>query len=345
MQTFIRTHLAILMFLGLYGALKAQEATVPTAIYVGNAAFHAPIYGAKVALTLQEEFENQRRPVSKFIGEFTSDTAGMITVSLMPDKNYLLTTSKDGFYTQLSKIKTTNFSRTQKNKKGISLRPRNVIAIKGNIAVPQGIKGVVTLTNTVTHYTRTQELDYDGNYNIKAVKGNDYELHVYIEGMIDTVVSIEEEALMEKSSNVPLIHNFVPNAPQPNYRAGDVFALEKYNLRFIDRTPRLSSEIWLDTVSRVLRDNPEVVLEIHVHTDSRKSDRLNHILAKKRAAIIGEELAERGIYEQQYIFEIKGEDEILNHCVDGVNCSRKEHLINNRVSLVVAEGAFLFEDD
>ena len=136
-------YLLIFVFFGpnISPTLIAQSnlPTVPTAIYVGNAAFQAPILGAKVALVLLETFENKKRPVQTFIGEFVSDSLGAITVSLIPDKSYMVTTSKSGYFTQLSKIKTTNFSRTRQNKKGISLRPRNIIAIKGNIVKPQDL--------------------------------------------------------------------------------------------------------------------------------------------------------------------------------------------------------------
>jgi len=345
MHVLIRIY--IVFFIGLTAQVhtnaQTSNSTVPTAIYVGNAAFEAPIYGAKIALTLQEDFGNQKRPVSTFIGTFESDTAGMITVSLIPDKSYQIQTSKDGSYTQLSKIKTTNYSRTQQNKKGISLRPRNIISIKGNIVMPKGRSGSVTLKNKTTKNIRTKILDATGNYDIKAVKGSDYELHVFIEGVMDTVISIAEKDLNESSGNVPFIYNFIPNAPEPNYKAGDVLDFESYNLKFIDRTIRLSGEIWLDTLTRILRDNPKVKIKIEIHTDARKSDRLNLILCTKREETVKAELVERGISKQQYTFELKGEDVILNNCVDGVNCSKREHAINNRITLLITEGAFLFE--
>lgn len=344
MQARIQTLIIFFVILIGQNSLMAQ-ATVPTAIHIGNAAFQAPIHGAKVALVLQEEFENQKRPVSTLIGEYMSDEEGMITVSLIPNKNYLLTTSKDGYYTQLSKIKTTNFSRTQRNKKGISLRPRNVISIKGNVPLPDGVTGVVTLTNRVTNYTRSQDLDANGDYDLKAVKGDDYELHLVVEDMMDTIITIDKEQLANNTGNSPFVYNFIPNAPRPNYFAGDILALESYNLKFIDRTHRISSEIWIDTLSSILKRNPEVVMEIQVHSDARKSDRLNHILCKKRAAQLSEELIERGVSNRQYVFEIKGEDEVLNDCVDGVTCSKREHAINNRVVLMVKLGAFLFKDE
>ena len=262
---------------------------------------------------------------------------------MIPDKSYLIQTSKDGFYTQLSKVKTANFSRTRQNKKGISLRPRNIISIKGNIVMPKGKSGWVTLKNKTTNNARTEILDATGDYDIKAVKGSDYELHIVISGVMDTVVRIAEKDLNNRSGNIPFVYNFTPDPPKPNYKAGDEFDLASYNLKFIDRTNRLSGEIWLDTLTRVLKDNPEVKIEIQIHTDARRSDRLNLILCKKREETLRAELAERAVSEKQYSFELKGEDMTLNDCVDGVSCSKQEHAINNRVSLLITEGAFLFE--
>jgi hypothetical protein len=67
------------------------------------------------------------------------------------------------------------------------------------------------------------------------------------------------------------------------------------------------------------------------------------ILCTKREKTVKAELVERGVSKQQYTFELKGEDVILNNCVDGVNCSKREHAINNRITLLITDGAFLFE--
>lgn len=339
--------------LGLFGLVfgwmeyvqgQIGTSAVPTAIYIGNAIFESPIKGAKVALTLQENFGNQKRPVSTFVGEYISDTAGVITVSLIPNKSYLIQTSKTGYYTQLSKVKTTNFSRTRQNKKGISLRPRNIITIKGNIALTEGGQGKVTLVDKETGHSRSQSLDRGGNYSLKAIKETDYELHVYVEGLIDTLVFLDKDVLNKSTGNLPVVYDFIPNAPRANHKKGDIWSLNDYNLRFIERTTRPSSEIWMDTLARVLRDYPKVVMLLGIHTDARKSDRLNLILSKKRAAVLIEELEERGVNTEQYTFDLKAEDEILNGCIDGVRCSRREHEINNRVTIKVAEGRFFFKD-
>ena len=325
------------------------ETTVPTAIYVGNALFEAPVPGAKVTLMMQEDKGDRRRPLSTPIGDYVSNQSGVVTVSLVPNKQYMIQTSKQGYYTQISKIKTTNFSRTQQNKTGISLRPKSLVSIKGNIDL-MGDAGAaegrrITLVNKVTQNVRTAYIDENGDYDIQVMKGNDYDLHIYVEGLVDTVIAIGQKDLEAQTGQTPVVFNIVPSAPRANYRAGDDWALEAYNLRFIERTARLSSEVWLDTLARILRDNPTVELTLHIHTDARKSDRLNLLLSKRRAALLQEELEERAVRPEQYQFEMRGEADILNGCIDGVECTKREHAINNRVTLVVTKGAFYYKEN
>lgn len=286
------------LLLYVQGSWAQEQGTgVPTAIYIGNALFEAPVEGVDVTLVLQDNQGNRRRPISTPIGKFVSDDLGIVTVSLIPNKQYLIQASKEGYYTQLSKIRTTNFSRTHQNKTGISLRPRNLVSIKGNIAKMGTIEEEgrrITIINKNNQYVRVVPVDANGDYNLQVMKDSDYDLHIYVEGLVDTVIHLGKKDLVKQSNTLPVILNIVPQAPRPNYRKGDVLALETYNLRFIERTPRLSSEIWVDTLTRILSDHPTVQLTLNIHTDARKSDRLNLLLSKRRAALLREELEERG---------------------------------------------------
>lgn len=326
---------------------QEESAAVPTAIYIGNALFEAPVEGVDVTLVLQENTGNRRRPVSTPVGKYTSDNLGVVTVSLIPDKQYLIQASKAGYYTQLSKIKTTDFSRTRQNKTGISLRPRNLVSIKGNIAKMDDVDEEgrrITIINKNNRHVRVVPIDANGDYDLKVMKDSDYDLHIYVEGLVDTVINVGQKDLAAQSNALPVVFNIVPSAPRPNYQTGDLLALDSYNLRFIERTSRLSSEVWVDTLTRILRDHPTVQLTLNIHTDARKSDRLNLLLSKRRAALLREELEERGIRPEQYQFELKGEDEVLNGCIDGVRCTSREHAVNNRVTVEVAAGAFYFKN-
>lgn len=325
--------------------LQAQgnETTIPAAIFVGNSVYEAPIIGVKLELVLLETFDNVKRPIMTPMGEYYSDSSGLVTISLLPNKSYMITATKSGYLGQLSKLRTHNFSRTTQNKKGISLRPRNVIDIKGNIALTSDMEGTITLIDKSNNFSRRQRLAGDGAYSFKTVKGEDYELKINIEGVIDTIVNIDEQLTQNKDPNNPFVFNLIPNAPKPNFKIGDAFTLENFDLQFIDRSTRLSSEVWIDSLEQIMDRYIDTKFEIQIHTDSRYSDRLNYLLCKKRKAVLEQEFLERNMDMTHLTFNLKGEDEIINQCVDGVFCNRNEHAINNRVVIIIKEGPFYYK--
>lgn len=319
--------------------------TVPTAIIVENSAYTAPVYEAEIDIIMREDFGNSRRPIATRIGKYKTNKEGAVTVSLLPNKSYTITTTCNGFYTQIAKINTKNFSRTRQNKKGISLRPRNVMAVAGNIFSKKNIKiiGQVSLLNKTTQHVEKQQLALDGSYFMKVLAGTEYELRVVVDGQLDTTMILTDYDLQGSTVTNPYQLDFELNPPQPNYRKGDTLRLD--SMLFAGRSLRLVEKVWLDTLAGLLEQHTKVRVKINVHTDARRSDRINYILAKKRVEVLREELQQRGISPRRYIFEAKGEDDIINGCEDGRDCTRAEHEINNRVVVVIASGQFLWEKE
>lgn len=331
-----------LMLLAVYAPAQIGY-TVPTAIIVENSAYMAPVYEAEVDIIMREDFGNSRRPIATRIGKYKTDKTGSITVSLLPNKSYTITTSCNGFYTQIAKINTKNFSRTRQNRKGISLRPRNVMAIAGSITAPKNIKiiGQVSLINQTTQHAAIQAIAVDGSYFMKALQGTNYQLRVVVDGQMDTTILLTDLDLQGSTVTDPYLLDFELNAPQPNYRKGDTLRLE--NLLFVGRTMKLQNETWVDSLSSILNRDTKVRIKINVYADARRSDRINYLLCKKRIVALQETFRNKGISDRQILFEAKGEDDILNGCKDGIDCKKEEHDINNRVLLIVASGKFLWQ--
>ncbi len=335
----------ISLLLGIFYNQSLAQNTVPTAIIVENSAYTAPVYGAEIEIVMKEIFGNEKRPISTLIGHFKSNKKGIVTVSLQPNKSYTLVVACKGFHTQITKISTTNFSRTRENRKGISLRPRNILAVHGQIISTSKLEivGVASLTNNITKHTEITKIRQNGSFFFKVLQGADYNLRVVVDEQLDSLITLTELELLGSSMTNPYRLNFKLNAPQPNYKKGDTLKLN--NMLFAARTTRIKNEIWLDTLGAILEKNPSVCIKINVYTDARRSDRINYILAKKRIAIIKEKLITRGVWPQQYLFEAKGEDDLTNKCKDGVRCSREQHERNNRAVLIVARGSFLWNQE
>ncbi len=107
------------------------------------------------------------------------------------------------------------------------------------------------------------------------------------------------------------------------------YELNKWNI-----TSQAEDE--LVKVITVLKDNPNVKIELGSHTDARGKTDYNMNLSEKRAKSAVTYLRNRGgIAEDRIVYKGYGESIIKNHCSDGVDCTEEEHAINRRTELKI----------
>ncbi|MEL6831630.1 MAG: OmpA family protein [Bacteroidota bacterium] len=88
----------------------------------------------------------------------------------------------------------------------------------------------------------------------------------------------------------------------------------------------------------LLDRNPEIVVEIGSHTDSRGTDAFNDRLSQRRANAIVRFLVDKGITDSRLQARGYGETRPVNGCTNGVDCSEEEHQLNRRTEFrVIAE--------
>ncbi|MEC3906465.1 OmpA family protein [Tamlana sp. 2201CG12-4] len=86
-----------------------------------------------------------------------------------------------------------------------------------------------------------------------------------------------------------------------------------------------------------LKANPDIKVICHGYADSRGTDDYNINLSKKRAETIKLFLLSKGINISRIRTVGHGENNILNHCVNGVDCIDEEHAINRHVDFELIE--------
>jgi outer membrane protein OmpA-like peptidoglycan-associated protein/tetratricopeptide (TPR) repeat protein len=79
-----------------------------------------------------------------------------------------------------------------------------------------------------------------------------------------------------------------------------------------------------------LNSNPKLVIEIQSHTDAVAGDEYNMELSQKRANTVLEYMASKGIDKKRLTAKGFGETQLINKCVNGVECSDAEHKQNRR---------------
>jgi len=85
----------------------------------------------------------------------------------------------------------------------------------------------------------------------------------------------------------------------------------------------------------LLRERPNIRIQINAHTSSVGSAGGNQALSERRAKGVADYLVSRGINRSRLVTRGYGESQLKNRCADGVNCSEAEHAVNRRTEFRV----------
>ena len=96
----------------------------------------------------------------------------------------------------------------------------------------------------------------------------------------------------------------------------------------------------LDTVVQLLKENPNIKVEIGSHTDQRGSDAYNNDLSQKRAQSVVDYLISQGINEQRLTAHGYGKTQLV---VDCNPCTEEQYQLNRRTTFKVTSADFNLE--
>lgn len=86
----------------------------------------------------------------------------------------------------------------------------------------------------------------------------------------------------------------------------------------------------LDKAIILMIEDPELRIEVESHTDSRAEDEFNMQLTEERIFAIYEYLSQKGITANRIKGRAFGETVPLNKCVNNIDCTEEEFLLNRR---------------
>jgi outer membrane protein OmpA-like peptidoglycan-associated protein len=110
----------------------------------------------------------------------------------------------------------------------------------------------------------------------------------------------------------------------------DLVVTENIYYESAQHTILTEGEIVLDKVLVILNNFPLVKLDVISHTDALGDNASNLKLSQSRSNAVIDYLVAKGISRDRLKAVGKGEAEIRNRCLDGVDCSDKEHEYNRR---------------
>lgn len=301
---------------------------------------------------------------------YRSGVQGLVSVAFKEGKSYTIFVEKEG-YLPVKKVVTAK-ELTNENKLNFPLHrkagtPLNVKVV--SMPFRENIPYVtLELLNHCNQKTERAISDKNGNFTFYLACDCDYEVVGKKEAYrsynkkfstkyrdcgnlssINTKFYLVEEELAAQISNdkTQRFTSFDAFQSNDSRREGQIVQLSQMQFEENKATLTPSVEQELFNLHYFLKQYPEVIVEIGVHTDSRGTAKFNHRLSQERADLMETFLIEKGIGKERFIAIGYGEDRLLNHCTDGVQCSDAEHLQNKRTEFKITKinSAYLKADD
>ncbi len=200
-----------------------------------------------------------------------------------------------------------------------------------------GVK--IKFINQCTGIAQEMITGSDGSYEFKRELNCDYILESFKENFgksSELVAKIEEKR--------SIINIFRKKTPAPSvgslfdtklYKVGDVVKLDNIYYDSESYKIRKDAARELEKLVRTMQKNPNMIIEIRSHTDTRGNALDNLSLSQRRANQVVDFLVDKGIARARMRGVGKGESEPVNSCGDGVQCTEAEHQRNRRTEFKI----------
>ena len=118
---------------------------------------------------------------------------------------------------------------------------------------------------------------------------------------------------------------------------GQKFIIEGLSFKDEEVILNAFAEDFMDDLANAMIKHPSMLIQLIAFTDSRGNAVNNYKLSQKRAERVKKYLTDNGVEALRVIALGEGETNIINHCLDGVECSPADHEVNNRIEILGIE--------
>ncbi len=174
-------------------------------------------------------------------------------------------------------------------------------------------------------------LDMDKAYKVLIEKEGYYpkELEFNTVGIADNFTVKKTVALEKIPSSKPDVEIVTINEP---IRLNRIY----YDLDDDKILPEAEED--LRFIQGLMSQYPDMVIELSSHTDAQGQDAYNERLSQRRAQSAKNWLVARGVKSERIQAVGYGESQIINHCVNGMDCTDEDHRVNRRTEFKIIAG-------
>ncbi|MGB0427489.1 MAG: OmpA family protein [Flavobacteriales bacterium] len=262
-----------------------------------------------------------------------TDEEGRVEIDHLEADNYKVLGELNNVSTTIAKINKKDFSEALISKIITHNDPRFTLkGIVTNSKTGEPIEKVEVLRDNISFNLKsTNETLEDGVFFFQLEQKSDYKISAKKSKWLASEVAYETTKGLDRSKQ--LYVELQLNLQQPEKNA--VIQLKNifYDLNKCDIKPKAAEE--LDRLVKLMKDYPDMTIELSSHTDSRGSDAYNLKLSQCRAESASSYLVSKGIDKSRLKGVGYGETKLTNTCSNGVECSEAQHQANRRTEFKI----------
>lgn len=248
-------------------------------------------------------------------------------------ENYQIKSEKDNFVNGLELITITDLNNSTEFYQSVYQSPNNKLSLEALIVYKEDrspVKDVkLSITNISTNETVEHISNIDGKIFGSILRNQNYNFNYKKEGILAKSANV---STFNRKGNVVYVEEEVEKI-----QVGKVFVLDNIFYDLNKSNIRPDAAVELDKLVLIMKENPNLKIELSSHTDSRGSDAYNMSLSNRRAKQAVEYIVSKGISSDRMKAKGYGETKLINRCANGVKCSKAEHQANRRTEVKILE--------
>ena len=257
-----------------------------------------------------------------------TDKDGKAVLDMSPNREFTLTFSKRGYKTKRIPFSTHGLKEESDTSFVVELVVGEELDFKGKVVDKQTLKPIpdasIVMQQPQDGYLELLVSNKNGGFEFSGEEGKKVKLEVskegYFTGKLDVdkidpgkevVIKLDKIVLDQVLDIEPIYYDF-----------------DKWDI-----TPR--SEAILNKIIAIMKDNPDISIELKSHTDIRGSFEYNHNLSIKRANSAINYVVSNGIDRFRLTYSVFGETKVAVPCPPGEDCDEDVHSWNRRTEFKI----------
>lgn len=272
---------------------------------------------------------------NKVLESKQTDINGKYSFPVEKNREYRVVATQKGHYDGEQFLSTENIEQQQILARDIHMVPDAGIWLRGTVRNRDRlgfVEGVaVSVVNLSSFNTETRSTGAGGDFSFRLQPNESYEVLFEKPGYFSLSVPTKTTGMKQ---GVIDLNQAADLAFEP-ILVGKPIRLKYQKWEQGAATLDPVARIELDALADRLVVNPQLSVEIAVHSDARGDAAAELKLSQKRADAIVAHLRSKGVPKDHLTAKGYGNTRLQNHCAPGVTCTEEEHAENRRSEYVI----------